>query len=120
MADKTLHPGKLVSGNCYVGYEGKEIKMPLKDAEVLASSAPTGWADVKGGKVPAGALKAGVINGVAMHFCVAKHEDKGFQAGKEYKGNCYYGYGRKEFKTAEFKLMGLKQVAASRAAPAKK
>lgn len=117
MPDKSLHPGKLVNGNCYVGFGGKEIKAPLKDAEVLASSAPTGWADVKGGQVPASALKAGTANGVTMHFCRAKHEGKTPVAGKEYKGNCYYGYGGKEIKTAEFQVMGLMKVAAAPTAP---
>lgn len=117
MPDKSLHPGKAMNGNCYVGFGGKEIKAPLKDAEVLGSSAPAGWADVKGGKVPAGALKAGVAGGVTMHFCRAKHEGKEVHAGKEYKGNCYYGYGGKEIKTAEFQVMGLIKVAAAPGAP---
>jgi hypothetical protein len=120
MPDKNVHPGKAVNGNCYVGFGGKEIKVPLKDAEVLASSAPTGWADVKGGKVPANALKAGVVNGVAMHFCRAKHEGKALHAGKEYKGTCYYGYGGKEIKATEFQVMGLTKVAAAPAMPPKK
>jgi hypothetical protein len=118
MPDKNLHTGKTGNGNCYVGFGGKEIKKPLAEAEVLASSAPTGWADVKGGKVPASALKAGEVGGVAMHFCRAKHEGKEYHAGKEWKGNCYYGYGGKEIKTAEFQVMGLMKVAAPAAAPA--
>jgi hypothetical protein len=118
MPDKNLHTGKTGNGNCYVSYGGKEIKKPLAEAEVLASSAPTGWADVKGGKVPASALKAGEVGGVAMHFCRAKHEGKEYHAGKEWKGNCYYGYGGKEIKTAQFQVMGLMKVAAAAAAPA--
>lgn len=120
MADKALHPGKAENGNCYVGFGGKEIKAPLKDAEVLASSAPTGWANVKGGKVPASALKAGVANGVPMHFCRAKHQSGAIHAGKEYKGVCYYGYGGKEIKAAEFQVMGVQKLAAKPAEPPKK
>ncbi len=119
MVDKILHPGKLVNGNCYVGYAGKEIKGALTAAEVLGSSAPVGWADVKDGKVPAGALSAGVAGDVTMHFCRAKHEGKSFHAGKEWRGNCYYGYGGKEIKTAEFQVMGLTKVAAAPGAAAK-
>ena len=118
MADKNLHTGKTVNDNCYVSYGGKEIKVPLKDAEVLGSSAAIGWADVKGGKLPADTLQSGLIGGVPMHFCRAVHEDKSIQAGKEYKGNCYYGYGGKEIKTAQFQVMGLIKAAATSAAPA--
>ncbi|MBI5107977.1 MAG: DUF3421 domain-containing protein [Rhodocyclales bacterium] len=113
MADKAMHPGKAGPQNCYVSYGGKEIKKPLAEAEVLASSAPTGWADVKGGQVPASALKAGEVGGVTMHFCRAKHEGKEYHAGKEWKGSCYYGYGGKEIKAAEFQVMGLMKVAAA-------
>jgi hypothetical protein len=120
MPDKSVHPGKVVNGNCYVGFGGKEIKAALKDAEVLGSSAPVGWADVKGGKVPASALSAGTANGVTMHFCRAKHEGKTPVAGKEYKGNCYYGYGGKELKAAEFQVMGVIKAAAAPAAAPKK
>jgi hypothetical protein len=118
MADKNLHTGKTGNGNCYVSYGGKEIKAPLKDAEVLGSSAATGWADVKGGKLPADTLQSGLIGGVPMHFCRAMHEGKELHAGKEYKGNCYYGYGGKEIKTAQFQVMGLIKAAATSAAPA--
>lgn len=120
MADKALHPGKAENGNCYVGFGGKEIKAPLKDAEVLATSAPVGWATVKGGKLPSDALKADVVNGVPMHFCRAKHQAGAIHAGKEYKGSCYYGYGGKEIKAAEFQIMGVQKLAAKPAAPSKK
>lgn len=118
MADKNLHTGKAENGNCYVSYGGKEIKSPLKDAEVLGSSEPTGWADVKAGKLPTGALQSGVIGGVPMHFCRAMHEGKTLHAGKEYKGTCYYGYGGKEIKTADFQVMGLTKAAAGQAGTA--
>jgi hypothetical protein len=118
MADKSVHPGKAFNGNCYVGFGGKEIKAPLAAAEVLGSSATVGWADVTGGKVPANALSAGVAGGVTMHFCRTRHEGKTPAVGKEYKGNCYYGFAGKEIKTAEFQVMGLTRVAAAPGAPA--
>src|SRR6185503_10340172 len=80
-----VHPGKLLAGNCNIGYGGKEIV--LNNYEILVGSGT--WGAPQTGF--AGALAAGYENGGPLYLCHANY--KGVHPGKVVADNCNIGYG---------------------------
>jgi hypothetical protein len=93
-----MHPGKLLSNKCNIGYGGKEIQ--LSSFEVLLNTGvPLAWKTYSG-SIPKGAIEAGNENGKVLYVGQFTRPDGSVHAGKVFgiKGGYIfnYGYGGKE------------------------
>lgn len=84
----SLHPGKIVSGNCNIGWGGREIS--LSNYEILIGSGT--WAVPRPGF--AGAFIGGFEGGQPLYLCRARFN--GVHPGKVVGTNCNIGYGGEE------------------------
>jgi hypothetical protein len=98
-----LHPGKIVAGNCNIGWGGKEILIPKFD--VLTGSPAIRWIAARNGApLPAGAFIGGSEPARLLPVCRASYQ-KGVHPGKVVAGNCNIGWGGKEIVLAAYEVM---------------
>jgi hypothetical protein len=95
---KVWASGKVVAGNCNVGWKGKEYTLSTYDVltgdqrALMPFPVPFGKWNGKDG------IYVGQENGGAVQVCAAPHKD-GLHPGKiAPNGSCYFGYGGKELK----------------------
>jgi hypothetical protein len=103
-----VHPGKVVAGNCNIGYGGKEIV--LNQFQLLVGrAAPTApaiaWVPFTG-QVPANAYIGGQEPDRTLPVCRAAHQN-GVHPGKIVAGRCNIGWGGAEVVLAQFEVMTL-------------
>lgn len=94
-----LHPGKVVGGNCNIGYGGSEVR--LSTFEVLVRTNLT-WAPYTG-SIPPNALQGGQERDRVLYVCRAPHAG-GVHPGKVVAGNCNIGYGGRELALSNFEI----------------
>jgi hypothetical protein len=92
-----LHPGKIVDGNCNIGWGGEE--QVIRDYEVLIGDGIWG----KPRADYAGSFAAGQENGEALYLCRAPFNG-GVHPGKVVAGNCNIGWGGKEETIGRFEV----------------
>lgn len=114
MPNKEVHSGKVWNGTCYVGFGGKELNLPVAQAEVL-SLPGAAWAPAAGAP-PQHAVLVGESGGSPMHVCRAEVASGQVHPGKAWKGNCYVGFGGKELKVAQYEFLTADPAAAVAAA----
>lgn len=98
------HPGKLLDGECRIGYRGREIIFSTYEVAVGGGS----WR--KANANYAGALIGGRENGRALYVCRADlREFRGSETinygqylGKVVDGRCHFAYGTKELSLRNF------------------
>jgi len=103
-----VHPGKVVAGNCNIGYGGKEIVLPQFEL-LVGRPAPTApgiaWVPFAG-QVPPNAYIAGQEPGRQLPVCRGSHQS-GLHPGKVVAGRCNIGWGGAEVVLAQFEVMTL-------------
>ncbi|HYY57681.1 MAG TPA: DM9 repeat-containing protein [Pyrinomonadaceae bacterium] len=106
-----MHPGKLIGGQCNIGYEGREVERPKYEVAVYAGGS---W----GRPVTAGALVGGWENNRYMNVCrvhyteeirvftmLYRARDYGMHGGKLLEdGRCHFGYGGDEYASADYEV----------------
>ena len=85
-----LHPGKVVSGRCNIGWGGREIALPAY--EVLAGGRGA-WGPPQADM--AGAFVGGAESDRPLYICRARF-GRGTHPGKAFGGNCLIGWGGRE------------------------
>lgn len=88
------HSGKIVAGNCNIGYGGSEVV--LSDYEMLVGNGT--WGAARSGY--AGAFVAGQESGQNLYLCRANYN--GTHSGKVIGNNCNIGYGGEEKAISSF------------------
>ena len=97
-----LHPGKIVDGNCNIGWGGAEIRLPRY--QVLVSNTHRyRWAPADG-SFPPNTVDGGFDNGQRLYICQANWEG-GLHPGKVYGANCNIGYGGKEISLPNYNIL---------------
>ena len=98
----TLHPGKLISGHCNIGYAGRELVLP----EYEVATGTGYWGKPKPNY--AGALIGGSETERKLYVCRAHYRDsgnaKGQHPGKIVDGKCNFGYGSREVRSDDFEV----------------
>jgi hypothetical protein len=93
-----VHPGKLLSNKCNIGWGGKEIELESFDV-LVNTGVPLVWMPYTRG-IPEGAVEAGNENGRVLYVGQFTRPDGSIHAGKVFgvNGNYIfnYGYGGKE------------------------
>ena len=92
-----VHPGKVVGGNCNIGYGWREIAIPR--FEVLAAAGT--WAPSQGRYGEP--LAAGHERGGPLYLCRALHNN-GLHPGKLVEGRCHITWGGSEFARTQFEV----------------
>lgn len=92
-----LHPGKLLSGSCNIGYGGKEIIVP--NFEVLIGSGDWGAPRPR----LANAFIAGQENNSPLYLCRGRYNN-GTHPGKVVDGRCNIGFGGEEKMLNDFEV----------------
>jgi hypothetical protein len=98
------HPGKLIAGNCNIGYGGREVEVRNYEALVQQGSVPLRWVAAAGGQVPAGAVTGGQEPGRTLYICRANFQG-GIHPGKLIAGNCNIGYGGREVEVRNYEVL---------------
>ncbi len=97
-----VHPGKVVAGNCNIGWGGKEVVLP--NFEVLTVNGNPRWVPASNGSVPQGAFAAGHENGAPLYLCRTGHAG-GVHPGKVVGNNCNIGYGGAEILHSNYEVL---------------
>jgi len=97
-----VHPGKVVAGNCNLGYGGKEIVAPT--FEVLTINGFSTWVRARSGQAPPNAVVGGQESGRQLLICRAEHSG-GLHPGKLVGSNCNIGYGGAELLKREYEVL---------------
>jgi len=97
-----VHPGKVVSGKCNIGYGGKEIS--LSEYEVLVGARDGRWGAPRDRYD--GAFEAGSENGRPLFLCRADYQG-GTHPGKVVSGYCNFGFGGREVSLTRFEVFYL-------------
>jgi hypothetical protein len=92
-----VHPGKIVAGNCNIGYGGNEVVIPHFKIMTVAGT----WKAPQPGF--AGAFVAGRENGSPLYLCRGRYNG-GVHPGKVVAGNCNIGWGGAEVLLSGFDL----------------
>jgi hypothetical protein len=115
-----IHPGKVVSGKCNIGWNGKELS--LDRYELLVNTRPDSagayvqrWSAPGAGVVGyAGGTLANAGNAV-LRICRGGYNG-GIHPGKEWQGKCYIGWGGKEVPLPNYEVFQLGRAPAINAA----
>lgn len=99
-----VHPGKIVGGNCNIGYGGAEITIPRY--EVLTTSEPhrISWVGASGGRLAPNAVVGGQEPGRQLYVCRASYQG-GVHPGKVVGSNCNIGWGGREITLPNYEVM---------------
>ncbi len=99
------HPGKVVAGNCNIGWGGNEI-VERNNFEVLTyrKGARATWAASSGGRLPAKSWKASRYDGGVGHVCRANYKG-GVHPGKVVAGKCNIGWGGREIVLTSYEVL---------------
>jgi len=95
----SVHPGKLIGGNCNISYGGREHEVAQYQVAVATRGA---WGPAQRGY--AGALVGGYEPGRTLFVCRARYEEparrgpheRGLHPGKVVDGKCNFGWGGRE------------------------
>ncbi len=96
-----VHPGKLVKGNCNIGYGGKELH--LKNFTLLTKNANYRWVNAST-RLPANTVYGGKEAKRPLAVCRAKFKG-GTHPGKVVRSQCNIGYGGKEYTLKPFQVL---------------
>ncbi len=96
-----FHPGKIVSGNCNIGWGGQEVL--LRDYYILVGVHKVHWVPAGNGFIDPKALIGGREQGQPLYLCRAPYQ--GIQPGKVVSGHCNFGYGGKEIVADQFEVL---------------
>ena len=94
-----MHPGKIVSGHCNIGYGGREISR--SEYEVLVGPRGGSWSFAHGHYN--GALVGGSENGRPLYICRADYRG-GKHPGKVVANHCNFGFGGAEVSVTRFEV----------------
>jgi hypothetical protein len=97
-----VHPGKVVGGNCYIGFAGKELILHEYQVLVKMNDYSISWGPPKADL--ADAFAGGHESGRPLFVC--RGESKGgIDPGKVVSGNCNVGYAGLEEKLPNFEVL---------------
>jgi hypothetical protein len=106
------HPGKLYANNCNIGYGGQEVAVS-QGYQVLVNTQPDkapfltlNWVNPTYGDRNT-LFQGGSASGKPMNVCHAWANVSDTHPGKEWEGNCHYGFGGQERVDAAYGLLVL-------------
>ncbi|MEQ8195313.1 MAG: DUF3421 domain-containing protein [Rhodospirillales bacterium] len=101
------HPGKIVAGNCNIGWGGREILLPRYEV-LTGNAAHVAWIPVIQGKMPGNAYVGGSEAARKLFVCRARFGqggNVGIHPGKAVDGRCHIGWGGREIPLPVFEVM---------------
>lgn len=98
-----MHPGKIVDGNCNIGWGGEEVRLPRYQV-LVSNSQRYRWFPANYGSFPTNAVDGGFENGQRLFICQANWNG-GVHPGKVFAGNCNIGYGGKEIAIPNYNIL---------------
>jgi hypothetical protein len=101
-----VHPGKVVDGNCYIGFAGKEIQLHEYQVLVKMKDYTLDWAAPRNGFE--GALAGGHESGHPLFVCRGEYKG-GIDSGKVVAGKCNIGRDGLEVVLPDFEVLYLKK-----------
>lgn len=95
------HPGKVVAGNCNIGFGGKEVVLESFEVLVNNGGVELVWEAPQGTRIPRGAVQGGTENGHALIVGQITRPDGSVHPGKVFRTDdgilhFNYGYGGEE------------------------
>lgn len=102
-----IHPGKVVAGNCNIGWGGDEILIPPSRYVVITNpvGTPFQWvSSAQGTPLPTNPVATGSEDGVPLYVCRAPY-NSGIHPGKVVAGNCNFGWGGYEVVASQYEVL---------------
>lgn len=97
-----VHPGKVVAGNCNIGWDGREALLP--DYQVLVSNTALQWIPASYGQIPMNAIAGGSEENGTLYICRAYYRG-GYHPGKVVGQNCNFGWGGREITMSHYQVL---------------
>jgi hypothetical protein len=100
--DGVYHPGKVYSGHCYYGWDGREYAR--RTYKALRRRASYVW-QRNTGATPSNAVAGPVVSGVATLAVCTVGQAPNVAHGKVWNGQCHYGWSGREDRTTNFRFL---------------